>query len=61
MIVDDDGGDGGDDVGDGGEVRGEVDADGEGDEESAAEEEHLVPAEVPACHGHGDEEDETRC
>ena len=61
-VLDDDGagGEGGDEVGDGGEVRHEVDADGEGDEEEAAEEEHLVAAEVIAGHPHRDEEDDAR-
>lgn len=40
----------------GGKVRGEVDADGEGNEESPTEEEHLVAAEVPAGHPHRHEE-----
>lgn len=61
-VLDDDSGggegEGGDEVGDGGEVRHEVDADGEGDEEEAAEEEHLVAAEVIAGHPHRDEEDD---
>lgn len=60
VFNDDDGGEGGDEVGDGGEVGREVDADGEGDEEEAAEEEHLVAAEVPAGHPHRDEEDDAR-
>ena len=40
----------------GGEVRGEVDADSEGDEERAAEEEHLVAAEMPSGHPHRHEQ-----
>jgi len=59
-VEDDEGGDGGGEVGDGGEVGGEVDADGEGDEEGAAEEEHLVAAEVPPGHSHGHEEHHAR-
>lgn len=48
-------------LGYGGEVRGEVDANREGDEESSAEEQHLVAAEVPAGHAHGDEQHHTSC
>lgn len=52
VFENDDGGDGGDEVGDGREVRGEVNADGESDEEGAAEEEHLVAAEMITGHDH---------
>lgn len=52
VVDDDDGRDGGDEVGDGGKVRGEVDADGEADEEGPTEEEHLVAAEMPTRHAH---------
>lgn len=42
--------------GDGREKGGQVDADGEGDEEGAAEKEHLVAAKVPTRHSHRNEQ-----
>lgn len=52
VVDDDDGRDGVDEVGDGGKVRGEVDSNGEADEEGPTEEEHLVAAEMPTRHAH---------
>ena len=47
-------------MGHGGEVGGEVDPDGERDEERAGEEEHLVSAEVPPRQPHGHEQHDAR-
>lgn len=55
-VEDDDIGDGGGQVGDGGEVWGEMDPNSKRNEEGPTEEEHLVAAEMPARHSHGDEE-----
>ena len=60
IVKDDDGGDGGDEVGDGREVRGEVDPNRQGYEEGPAEEEHLVTAKVPTGHSHGNQNNHER-
>lgn len=61
VVEDHDGGYRGSKVRDGRKVGGEVDADGEGNEEGPTEEEHLVTAQMPARHSHGNEEHHARC